>query len=97
MLMICPSCGADLPADARFCIECGTALAQPATDVTIKLPASQPAMLCRNCGAPNPADAIFCVRCGRRHSELARSRLRPLPPVGRGAARAVVAWRRRSS
>lgn len=73
--MQCPSCGTDLPVDARFCIECGLALPQAATDATIKLPAAEPAFACRECGAANPAGAIFCVRCGRRHSSPVQPRI----------------------
>jgi len=75
--MNCPSCGAELPRDARFCIECGVALATPATDATVKLPRGEAAFACPACGAANPADAIFCVRCGRRHAEP----LRPQPDL----------------
>ena len=44
----CPSCGAENPDRARFCISCGTEL----------LPS------CPSCGAENPAGAKFCMECG---------------------------------
>ncbi len=44
----CPSCGAENPEQARFCISCGTEL----------LPT------CPSCGAENPAGAKFCMECG---------------------------------
>ncbi len=84
--MICPSCGADLPDDARFCIECGVSVTPAATDATLKLPVREAALACRACGALNPPDAIFCVRCGQRHGGQLRGRvdapapLAPLPP-----------------
>src|SRR5712691_411475 len=46
--MQCPSCGNENPADAKFCLECGSALARA----------------CPNCGAPIPATAKFCSECG---------------------------------
>ncbi|HKH22641.1 MAG TPA: adenylate/guanylate cyclase domain-containing protein, partial [Solirubrobacterales bacterium] len=44
----CPSCGAENPAHARFCMSCGTELAP----------------LCPSCGAQNPPGAKFCMECG---------------------------------
>lgn len=79
--MICPSCGADLPDDARFCIECGVAVTPAATDATIKLPAREAMLACRACGAPNPPDALFCVRCGQRHGAQPPGRVEPPAPL----------------
>lgn len=45
----CPSCGADNPAGAERCHQCGTFL--QARD-------------CPQCGVSNPATANFCMRCG---------------------------------
>jgi adenylate cyclase len=44
----CPSCGAANVAAARFCADCGAALAQS----------------CPSCGAEAPAQARFCSECG---------------------------------
>ncbi|MGH2981659.1 MAG: adenylate/guanylate cyclase domain-containing protein, partial [Solirubrobacterales bacterium] len=44
----CPSCGAENPERARFCMSCGTALAPR----------------CPSCGAENPPGAKFCIECG---------------------------------
>lgn len=44
----CPGCGADNDPDARFCDDCGTALA----------------VACPDCGEVNDADARFCDDCG---------------------------------
>ena len=44
----CPSCAAENPERARFCIACGTALAPR----------------CGSCGAENPPGARFCMECG---------------------------------
>src|SRR3954469_4784960 len=46
--MACTGCGADLPADAKFCLQCGTP--QRAT--------------CASCGLSLPAGAKFCGECG---------------------------------
>lgn len=69
--MKCPSCGADLPADAQFCIECGAEVGQAAsTGATVQLPrASRTAVPCPACGASNPTFAVYCVRCGQRLSD----------------------------
>ena len=48
--MICSVCGTSNPAEARFCLECGSSLAAR----------------CGTCGATNPAGAKFCGTCGTR-------------------------------
>ena len=48
--MLCPSCGRDNPADARFCATCGTAIP----------------LVCPHCGRSLVVDAVFCHRCGAR-------------------------------
>ena len=76
----CPKCGADLPANAKFCLQCGEKIAAPASD-TITCPKcgeSTPkgrfciacgAPLnnkCPNCGADVPAGGKFCLECGTK-------------------------------
>jgi hypothetical protein len=46
--MNCPSCGAHVSEDKRFCDECGTALP----------------IVCSVCGGINRAEAKFCGDCG---------------------------------
>ena len=46
----CPSCGTELPADARFCMKCGEQL------VVVKK--------CPKCGHTLDEDANFCSNCG---------------------------------
>ncbi len=53
--MTCSSCGHESPADARFCMHCGAAVARS----------------CAGCGAELPRQARFCPRCGRAASERA--------------------------
>src|SRR5207248_517137 len=43
----CPSCATLNPAEARFCMACGTALPRS----------------CPTCGEPAPAEARFCMSC----------------------------------
>lgn len=89
--MNCPTCGVALPADARFCIECGAELPQAANTgatVALRTPEERP-LRCRACGAGSPADADYCVRCGRRLADVAPpplavpQPLTPHPRVGR--------------
>jgi class 3 adenylate cyclase/tetratricopeptide (TPR) repeat protein len=53
--MRCSNCQAENPADARFCNECGRALARR----------------CDRCGRTNPAGAKFCNECGANLTERA--------------------------
>ena len=46
--MICASCATENVAEAKFCVECGTALTRP----------------CQSCGAQLAAGAKFCAECG---------------------------------
>ena len=46
--MNCTACGAENPAGAKFCLECGTALASH----------------CAQCGTALPPRARFCLECG---------------------------------
>jgi class 3 adenylate cyclase len=46
--MNCPSCGTEAAAGAKFCSECGTALARA----------------CPSCGSPVDAASKFCAECG---------------------------------
>lgn len=57
----CARCGADNPADARFCIECGA----PLTPATIGPTRRLGEMICPNCGSKNPENARFCGVCGQ--------------------------------
>ena len=81
--MECPSCAAELPDDARFCIECGITLDQASTGPTVILRADERAAAsCAACGASNPGHAIFCVRCGQRIGDPAPRPDPPRPAIG---------------
>lgn len=47
--MICGNCQAKNPAEAKFCMSCGSTLAAA----------------CTNCGTELPAEAKFCLNCGQ--------------------------------
>ncbi len=79
-VVICPSCGAKNPADAKFCQNCGKPLSakQPETIDCPYCKAQIPkdSKFCPNCGKPLikkcpscgvevPADAKFCPNCGK--------------------------------
>ena len=53
----CASCGAEQPAEARFCSSCGAALY----------------VACPSCGAEQAASASFCASCGYALSDDARA------------------------
>ncbi|NLT35412.1 MAG: SPFH domain-containing protein [Gaiellales bacterium] len=48
--MRCPNCSKDIPADSKFCPECGHNL--------------QATVTCAKCGAVQPASSKFCTNCG---------------------------------
>ncbi|PDV97202.1 zinc ribbon domain-containing protein [Candidatus Chloroploca asiatica] len=82
--MRCQACGADLPDEAAFCIECGTPTERPGvTGATVVLPkTSDPNVItCAACGAYNPPYAVFCVRCGQRLGDPAAMPTRSSPPI----------------
>ncbi len=65
--MNCPSCQASNPDNARFCLNCGTALA----------------VACPNCNTSLPASAKFCFNCGQAVSAPAVSAAPPAPTQSR--------------
>src|SRR5208282_2544016 len=51
----CPSCGSEIPAESRFCPQCGTAQA----------------LSCAACGHANAAGSRFCAQCGAKLGDAA--------------------------
>lgn len=57
----CPKCGAEVPAGASFCNNCGSPMTKPAPAAD---PAPQSTVKCPNCGTKLPEGTNFCVECG---------------------------------
>jgi membrane protease subunit (stomatin/prohibitin family) len=66
----CPSCGTVNAAGARFCVNCGVALA------------AAPPSTCATCGAAIPSDAKFCAVCG--HAVATSAAHEPAAPAAPG-------------
>jgi hypothetical protein len=81
--MRCEKCAAEIPADSRFCIECGAPAIQAATGATERLPDYAGGPTCAACGTRNPPGAAFCVTCGRSLDArpVADAPPNPLPPM----------------
>ena len=71
--MTCASCGTDLPAGAKFCLECGTPVASG----------------CSTCGTELPAGAKFCLECGTPTGAAARPAGVPAATAAPSAERRV--------
>ena len=58
--MRCNNCGADNPAEARFCYECGKDnLSKPTLS-----PSKEEVLYCSKCGVSNSANMNYCLECG---------------------------------
>ena len=66
----CPSCKAEVPAEARFCPQCGAAQA----------------LTCVGCGHANAAGSRFCVQCGAKLGEAAAAAASASPAPAAAAA-----------
>ena len=60
--MTCPKCQAAVPAGAKFCGSCGSAMPVAITCPKCQTPAAPGAKFCGNCGAPMAAAAL-CAKC----------------------------------
>jgi class 3 adenylate cyclase/tetratricopeptide (TPR) repeat protein len=63
--MNCPTCGADNPERAKYCMSCGGSLAPS----------------CPSCGTENPSGARFCIECGTDLGATAAARPPEPPPA----------------
>jgi len=75
----CPSCGRDIPRDARFCPQCGT----------------PQALTCDACGHANAAGSRFCAQCGAKLGEAPPTPAAAPPPQPAPLARGANAAERR--
>lgn len=77
----CIKCGASLPANAKFCLECGEKVAPAVPDGMIVCPdcgntvakgkfcpecGHKFVSVCPNCSKDIPAGAKFCLECGTK-------------------------------
>lgn len=60
----CPSCGTTMPANTKFCPNCGANQAQPAAPAGA--PAGATPKFCPDCGTQLAAGAKFCPNCGKK-------------------------------
>ena len=61
VLVVCPSCNAQIPSTSKFCPNCGksiSAMPQP--------PSQVPSQKCAKCGEILPTGAQFCHNCGTK-------------------------------
>ena len=57
---VCPNCGKKLDPNAKFCVNCGTAINREPTSAT----PNPSGKVCAACGTPLEDDAAFCTNCG---------------------------------
>jgi class 3 adenylate cyclase len=74
----CPSCASDIPADSKFCPQCG----------------APQALACASCGHANAAGSKFCAQCGAKLDAPAASAPSPAPAPPPATRAANVAERR---
>ena len=55
----CPSCGADVDKNFRFCVNCGEKMPEEEVEDDGKL-------VCDKCGAQAEEGAVFCTNCGNK-------------------------------
>lgn len=60
----CPSCGADVPANAAFCNACGTKISSEEKEKSSPAPADE--LICPKCHKLVPAENLFCNHCGTK-------------------------------
>ncbi len=66
VLVICPNCNAQVPAESKFCSSCGKTLAAQAA--APQTPTSTNTVKCSSCGAEAPKGTRFCSTCGTKLS-----------------------------
>ena len=66
-LVLCPTCGAEMPYGIAFCTNCGGRMPAPPRP---QAPAGS--VFCPNCGQQLPAGSKFCFNCGSSIPEIQR-------------------------
>ncbi len=82
--IICASCGAKLPADAKFCNHCGAPVPKEEESSSIPKKPEQKVRKCPVCGAELPPGAKFCTSCGApvpAQEKVAPAVEKPIPQV----------------
>ena len=64
---ICPECGFENPAVAKFCLSCGSRLEEKKEEVKVEEPS---VVVCPECGYENIPGAKFCMACGSALQKL---------------------------
>jgi predicted amidophosphoribosyltransferase len=76
----CAQCGASLPANAKFCLECGEKISSPTSETVVCPNCGKDVAkgkfcpecgykfvtVCPKCGKDVPAGAKFCLECGEK-------------------------------
>jgi len=61
VLVVCPSCSAQIPSTSKFCPNCGKSISAMPTQ-----PSQVPSLKCAKCGEILPTGAKFCHSCGTK-------------------------------
>jgi len=61
VLVVCPSCSAQIPSTSKFCPNCGKSISAMPTQ-----PSQVPSQKCAKCGEILPTGAKFCHSCGTK-------------------------------
>ena len=61
VLVVCPSCSAQIPSASKFCPNCGKSISAMPTQ-----PSQVPSLKCAKCGEILPTGAKFCHSCGTK-------------------------------
>ena len=64
MSSICPRCGNEEPADARFCGSCGAPFVPADRQPADRASLAETTLICPSCGSEEPEGSGFCGNCG---------------------------------
>lgn len=66
----CPTCGASVAAEYRFCTSCGSSLPEAVPETPFSPAAPVAGRACPTCGASAGDDDMFCLECGSKLPEM---------------------------